>query len=72
MATVVQKGKSGGLDVSILNLGADVSENQTQKVSLAIRYPTDTEIAKDAATKAKAEQEKAESDSIIKHMKPFG
>lgn len=66
MSTVVQRDKGGNLGISVLNLGADVSENQTQKVTLAIKFPTNAEIAKDAAIKAKAEEERAHSEVMKK------
>lgn len=64
MATVGQKDKGGKLDISIINVGAAVSESQTQKVSFAVKYLTETEIAKDAAEKAKAELTKKMSEQM--------
>jgi hypothetical protein len=47
MTTVSQKGKGGKASASILNFGAnvgvDISESQTQKVSFTIKFPADTE-----------------------------
>jgi hypothetical protein len=59
------------LDVSILNLGANVSENLTQRVSFAIKFPTDTDKATEAAKIAKAAQVIAESELIQRQVKEF-
>ena len=57
--TVSERRKGGKINVGVLNVGAgigkDISENQTQKVSFAIKFPTDAEIASLEAEKAKAE-----------------
>ena len=39
MSTVVQHTECGGLDVRVINRGAGISDNETQKISLAIRIP---------------------------------
>ncbi|HVN73023.1 MAG TPA: hypothetical protein VMT44_00335 [Methanoregula sp.] len=48
MSTVVQREESGSVDVRVINLGANIAENQTQKISLAIRIPTSTELSREA------------------------
>jgi len=39
MSTVVRHSEGGGLDVRVINHGAGISENETQKISLSIRIP---------------------------------
>lgn len=63
MSTIVQKEIGGGLDIRVINLGADVSENQTQKITIPIRLLTETGLAQEAAQKAKAEAEKIQSEA---------
>jgi len=62
MATVGQKDKSGKLSISVLNIGAGASESQIQKVSFSVKRLTETEIAKDAAEKARADASKRLSE----------
>ena len=57
ISTVVQKEKNGGIDISVINLGANISENQIQKIIIPIQILTDTAIAQNAARIAKAEAE---------------
>jgi hypothetical protein len=40
--TVVQKTKGGGIDLQVLNVGTDVSANQTQEITIPIRILTET------------------------------
>jgi len=53
LSTVVQKGKGGKFDITVVNLGAEISENQTQKLSIPIRILTETGLSVEAALKAK-------------------
>ena len=63
MATFVQRDKNGGLDISVLNLGTNIPENQTQRVSVTIKIRSDAEIVHDAAKKAKAQKKQNHSES---------
>ncbi|PKL70309.1 MAG: hypothetical protein CVV30_02830 [Methanomicrobiales archaeon HGW-Methanomicrobiales-1] len=63
LSTVVQKGKGGKFDINVVNFGADVSENQTQKISIPIRILTETGLTVEAALKAKAESKKTRSEA---------
>jgi len=63
MATFVQKEKNGGLDISVLNLGTDIPENQIQRVSVSIKILSDAEIIQEAAKKAKAQKKQIQSES---------
>ena len=40
--TVVQKTNGGGIDLQVLNVGTDVSANQTQEITIPIRILTET------------------------------
>ena len=62
MATFVQKEKNGGLDISVLNFGTNVSENQTQRVSVSIKILSDAEIIHEAAKKVKAQKKQVQSE----------
>jgi len=64
LCTVSQSGKGGKIDVGILNLGADASAQQTQKVTFAINFPSAAEIATESAIKAKAEYDKVYNEKI--------
>lgn len=59
MSTVVQKGRGGKVDISVINYGSDASEHQTQKIMIPIRLLTDAGKAVEDALKAKAESDKA-------------
>ena len=61
MSTVAQKGQGGKLNISVLNYGSDVSEHQTQKITIPIRILSDVGKAVEESLKAKAESEKAEA-----------
>ena len=63
LSTVVQKGKGGKFDITVVNLGAEISENQTQKLSIPVRILTETGRSVEAALKAKAESEKCQSEA---------
>ena len=59
ISTVVQKDKKGGVNISILNLGANVSSNQIQKMTIPIKMLSDKE--KEIAKIAQSNKEMAES-----------
>jgi hypothetical protein len=71
LTTIIQKEKGGGIDVRVLNVGTDVTESQTQKISIPIRILTDTGLAVEAALKAKAEADIliSESDKVSAEKK---
>ncbi|MCX6689124.1 MAG: hypothetical protein NTZ39_05485 [Methanoregula sp.] len=71
MTTVVQKAKGGGIDLQVLNMGADVSANQTQEITIPIRILTETGQAVEDAMKAEAvsRKAKAEADRKLEEMK---
>ena len=62
MATFVQREKNGGLDISVLNFGTNVSGNQTQRVSVSIKILSDADIIHEAAKKAKAQKKQIQSE----------
>ena len=63
MSTVLQKEMGGGIRIEVLNLGAKVSENQVQKITIPIRILTETGKAVEEAMKAEAEAKKAEAEA---------
>jgi hypothetical protein len=63
MATFVQREKNGGLDISVLNLGTNIPENQTQRVSVSIKILSDADIIQEATKKAKAQKKQIQSES---------
>jgi len=69
ITTVSQQTKGGKVNVGVLNVGAkvgvDISENQTQKVSFAIKFPTSAEFALEGAIMAKAYADKAMSEQTL-------
>lgn len=67
MSAVVQNGKSGGIELRIINFGAGITENQTQKISFSIQHLSDVELEEEAVRKIKAETDriKAETDKEI-------
>ena len=69
MATVGQKDKGGKLAISIVNVGASVSESQTQKVVFAVKYPSPAEIAEEEAKKAQAMTSKILADRMVGRSK---
>jgi hypothetical protein len=62
MATFVQREKNGGLDISVLNLGTNIPENQTQRVSVSIKILSDADIIHEATKKAKAQKKQIQSE----------
>ncbi|MFA6332932.1 MAG: hypothetical protein WCX22_08270 [Methanoregula sp.] len=62
--TVTETVKGGKIDIRVLNLGADATAQQTQKVSFAVSFPSEAEIASEAAIKAKADYERAYNEKI--------
>ena len=69
MSTVLQKEKGGGIRIEVLNLGAKVSENQVQKITIPIRILTESGKAVEEAMKAEAEAKKATAEKIIRQMR---
>lgn len=71
MTTVVQKAKGGGIDLQVLNMGTDVSANQTQEITIPIRIITETGQAVEDALRAEARARiaKAEADKKIEERK---
>jgi hypothetical protein len=71
LSTVFQKGKDGTIDLKVLNVGADVSEKQTQEITIPIRILTDTGLAVEEALKAEAESRtaKAVTDKKLEELK---
>jgi hypothetical protein len=63
MSTVVQKGEDGRLEIGVIPFGADVHENQVQKITIPIQILTNSAIAQNAAIIARAESEKAQAES---------
>lgn len=68
MSTVLQKEKGGGIRIEVLNLGAKVSENQVQKITIPIRILTESGKAEEDADKAEAEARKAAAEKIKRQM----
>ncbi len=68
MSTVLQREKGGGIRIEVLNLGAKVSENQVQRITIPIRILTESGRAVEAAIKAEAEAKIATADKIKRHM----
>jgi hypothetical protein len=63
IATFVQKEKNGALDISVLNFGTNIPENQTQRVSVSIKILSDAKISQEAAKKAKSQKKQIQSES---------
>jgi hypothetical protein len=68
MSTVLQKEKSGGIRIEVLNLGAKVSENQVHKINIPIRILTETGKAVEDAMKAEAEVKKAVAEKMKRQV----
>ncbi len=69
MSTVLQKEKGGGIRIEVLNLGAKVSENQVQKITIPIRILTEAGKAVEEAMKAEAEAKKVTAEKIKRQMR---
>ena len=63
MATFVQREKNGGLDISVLNFGTNIPENQIQRVSVSIKILSDIEIIREATKKLRAQKKQIQSES---------
>ncbi len=68
MSTILQKEKGGGIRIEVLNLGAKVSENQVQRITIPIRILTESGKAVEAAIKAEAEAKKATAEKIKRKL----
>jgi hypothetical protein len=62
--TVSETVTGGKIDIRVLNIGTDATAQQTQKVSFAIAFPSEAEIASQAAIKAKADYDRAYNERI--------
>lgn len=68
LSTVLQKEKGGGIRIEVLDLGAKVSENQIQKITIPIKILTESSKAIDDAIKAEAEAKKATAEDIQRQI----
>jgi len=69
LTTVVQHEKGGKFNINVVSVGAEVSENQIQKISIPIRILTETGLSVEASLKAKAELEKINAEKLIEKLK---
>lgn len=70
ISTIMERNKGGGIQISVLTVGAKVSENQTHKITIPIRILTETGLAVEAALKAEAEAKKAMAEKQKMLVKP--
>ena len=68
LSTVLQKEKGGGIKIEVLNLGAKVSENQIQKITIPIKISSESSKAVDDAIKAEAEAKKAVAEDLRRRI----
>ncbi len=71
ITTIVQRGKGGGIDLKVLEWGADASTSQTQELIIPIRILTDTGLTLEKAMKAEFESRiaKAETERKLEELK---
>jgi len=64
ISTITQKNKEGGVDIKVVNFGADVSQQQIHKITIPIRILTETGKMIEEANKAEAEAKKAVAEKM--------
>jgi len=68
LATVSESEKGGKVDARVVNFGANVSSQNTHKVTFSVNFPSDVELATDATNIAKAELEKAQYNKKLEAL----
>jgi len=71
ITTIVQREKGGGIDLKVLDWGADASTSQTQEITIPIRILTDTGMMLEKTMKAEFESRiaKAETEKKLEELK---
>ena len=64
ISTFLEKGKDGGFNIKVLNLGAKVSESQIHRITVPIKIVTETDLIKEEAERAVAEAKKRAATHI--------